>query len=61
METNQFFSNWLTLMENAFYHLNPEDFRKLEDKIIQEIRSSRRTRLRKLHGTQKKDAKFDGT
>ena len=39
-----YFSDWLTLMEEAYEALDDLEFTKLEDKIMKEIRRSQRKR-----------------
>lgn len=41
------FDQWLTLMEGAFEALSAEEFSQLEDKIRNEITTSRRDRRKK--------------
>lgn len=39
---NRFFTEWLDLMERAYYALSPEEFKELEDKELKEIAYARR-------------------
>jgi hypothetical protein len=45
--TNMFFNDWLTLMGDAYIELTIEEFEKLEDKILAEIKARRKNRANK--------------